>query len=87
MASPLPLTSRQGEDSSEVTDLSRAHWENLVLGSTEAVKSHALSCAKVPWPVSLALDVIHTVTCKQPYRAAPRLPACFVFLCSWTQLI
>lgn len=87
MAPPLPLVSRQGEDPSGVTDLSRAHWENLVSGSTEAVKNnHALSCAKVPWPASLALDAVHTVTCKQPYRAAPRLPSCFVFLCPWTQL-
>lgn len=87
MASSLPLAARQGEDSSGVTDLSRDHWENLVLGSTEAVKSHVLSCAKVPWSASLTLDVIYTVTCKQPYRAAPRLPACFAFLCPWTQLI
>lgn len=85
MVSALPLVSRQGEDPSGVTDLSRAHWENLVSGWTEALKISCLSCAKVPWPASLALDAIHTVTCKQPYRAAPRLPSCFVFLCPWTQ--
>lgn len=85
MVSALPLVSRQGEDPSGVTDLSRAYWENLVSGWTEALKISCLSCAKVPWPARLALDAIHTVTCKQPYRAAPRLPSCFVFLCPWTQ--